>query len=66
MEPPRVLVSAGQFDAMIPQAGTLRLVELLGNAGAEVKVVWQPVSHGLTQGDVEAATEFFLVSDTGV
>ena len=55
----RVLVSAGEMDQMIPPAGTLRLVELLGNAGAEVKLVWHPVSHGLTQGDVEAGQAFF-------
>ncbi len=66
LEGKRVLVSAGEHDQMIPKAGTVRLVELLGNAGAEVRVVWQPVSHGLTQGDVEAAAEFFVVSDTGV
>ncbi|MEO7456093.1 MAG: alpha/beta hydrolase [Gemmatimonadaceae bacterium] len=55
----KVLVSAGQFDQMIPRAGTERLVALLTEAGASVDVVWHPVSHGLTQGDVEAATEFF-------
>lgn len=54
----RVLVSAGEQDSMIPAAGTKRLVELLGNAGAEVKLVWHPVSHGLTQGDVEEAAGF--------
>jgi phospholipase/carboxylesterase len=56
----RVLVSAGQFDQMIPPAGTERLVELMTNAGATVDIVWQPVSHGLTQGDVEAARRFFV------
>ena len=55
----QVLVSAGQFDQMIPRAGTERLVELMTSAGAHVDVVWQPVSHGLTQGDVEAAAGFF-------
>jgi phospholipase/carboxylesterase len=54
-----VLVSAGKMDQMIPRAGTERLVKILGDAGADVQIVWQPVSHGLTQGDVEAAQGFF-------
>ncbi len=55
----RVLISAGRFDTMIPPAGTERLAELLRTAGATVDLVWQPTSHGLTQGDVAAGRSFF-------
>ncbi|MEP6989640.1 MAG: alpha/beta hydrolase [bacterium] len=55
----RVLISAGRFDTMIPPAGSERLAGLLRSAGATVDLVWQPTSHGLTQGDVEVGRAFF-------
>ena len=54
----RVLLSAGKFDQMIPRAGTERLAAILRDAGAEVELVWQQASHGLTQADVDVATAF--------
>ena len=55
----KVLISAGRLDATIPPAGGQRLADLLRDAGAEVDLVWQPGSHGLTQGDVKAGQIFF-------
>lgn len=55
----RVLISAGEFDSMIPRAGSERLAAALREAGAEVELVWQPGSHGLTQWDVSAGRQFF-------
>ncbi|CAN5168766.1 alpha/beta hydrolase [soil metagenome] len=55
----RVLISAGQFDPMIPPAGSERLATILRNGGADVELAWQPVSHGLTQGDVTLGHRYF-------
>ena len=55
----KVLISAGSFDAMIPPAGSERLATILRAGGAAVELVWQPTSHGLTQGDVRAGQAFF-------
>lgn len=63
----RVLISAGRFDAMIPPAGSERLAAMLQEGGAEVELVWQPTSHGLTQGDVTVGQRFFgtLTAESG-
>ena len=61
----RVLISAGRFHTMVPPAGSERLAELLRQGGADVALVWQPVSHGLSQGDVTAGQEFFGSLATG-
>ena len=55
----RVLISAGQFDPMIPRAGSERLATILTEGGADVELVWQPASHGLTQADVTIGQAFF-------
>jgi phospholipase/carboxylesterase len=55
----QVLISAGRFDGMIPPAGSERLAALLQEGGAKVELVWQPASHGLTQGDVTVGQRFF-------
>ncbi|HEY5439997.1 MAG TPA: alpha/beta hydrolase [Gemmatimonadaceae bacterium] len=55
----KVLISAGQFDSMIPPAGSERLAAILREAEAAVELVWQPSSHGLTQGDVKVGQAFF-------
>lgn len=55
----KVLISAGRFDAMIPPAGSERLAAILREGGADVELVWQPTSHGLTQGDVTTGHQFF-------
>lgn len=54
----RVLLSAGRMDQMIPPAGVEQLESALRNAGADVELVWQPASHGLTQADVEVGARF--------
>ena len=55
----KVLISAGRFDAMIPPAGSERLAAILREGRADVELVWQPTSHGLTQGDVTTGQQFF-------
>ena len=55
----KVLISAGRFDVMIPPAGSERLAAILREGGADVELVWQPTSHGLTQGDVKTGHQFF-------
>jgi len=55
----KVLISAGRFDVMIPPAGSERLAAILREGGADVELVWQPTSHGLTQGDVTTGHQFF-------
>lgn len=55
----RVLMSAGRFDTMIPAAGSERLAAILREGGADVELVWQPVSHALSQGDATVGQEFF-------
>ena len=55
----KVLISAGRFDTMILPPGSERLAAMLREGGAEVDLVWQPVSHGLSQGDVTAGQGFF-------
>ncbi len=55
----RVLISAGQFDTMIPRAGSERLAALLRDGGAEVELAWQSASHGLTQADVTLGQRYF-------
>ena len=54
-----VLLSQGRTDPLIPAAGAERLATILRDAGAGVQLVWQPGGHGLTQGDVSAASDWF-------
>jgi phospholipase/carboxylesterase len=53
-----VLISAGRNDPIVPTALVERLGVLLKESGASVDVAWQPGGHGLTKGDVEAASKF--------
>ena len=53
-----VLISAGRGDPIVPTALVERLGVLLKEGGASVDMVWQPGGHGLTKGDVEAASTF--------
>ncbi len=48
----RVLITAGQFDPLIPVAQSRRLADLLKSAGAEVTLEILPSDHGLTQTDL--------------
>lgn len=51
----RVLVAAGETDAMIPPSRVRDLVAALREAGADVEERWEPTGHGLTQDDLDAA-----------
>lgn len=55
----RVLICAGQFDTMIPRAGSERLAALLREGGAEVELAWQSAAHGLTQADIMLGQRYF-------
>jgi predicted esterase len=53
-----VLISAGQEDPIVPLQDVERLATLLRESGAAVELLLQPGGHGLTKGDVVAATNF--------
>ncbi|MBN8618188.1 MAG: alpha/beta hydrolase [Anaerolineae bacterium] len=50
-----VLISAGRMDGMIPQVSTEKLAGILREAGAEVKLTWLNVDHGLVYDDLHGA-----------
>jgi phospholipase/carboxylesterase len=51
----RVYLAAGRSDQMIPPESTVRLAQLLREAGAEVTLDWQPGGHGIGRDEIEAA-----------
>jgi predicted esterase len=53
-----VFIGAGRFDPIAPPAQTERQAALLREAAAEVTVHYVETAHGLTAGDVSAATEW--------
>ncbi len=48
-----VYLGAGRFDPLIPPASVERLGAILGAAGAQVTLDWQPTGHQLAPGEVE-------------
>lgn len=50
-----VFIGAGRTDAMVPVEQPERLAELLGSAGADVVLHWEPGGHNLTREEIEAA-----------
>ena len=54
----RVFLSAGKADRLIPPRESERLAALLEEAGAEVRLSWQPGGHGLERAEIEAAREW--------
>jgi phospholipase/carboxylesterase len=54
----RVWIGAGTQDAMIPTAGTQRLVTLLRDAKADVTIRFFEAGHGLTNDDLETAGQW--------
>jgi phospholipase/carboxylesterase len=54
----RVWIGAGTHDTIIPASETKRLVELLGNAGADVTIRFLESGHELTSTDVDLAREW--------
>ncbi|HEX6630875.1 MAG TPA: VOC family protein [Gemmatimonadaceae bacterium] len=60
-----VFIGAGRTDRMVPPEQSERLAGLLGDAGAEVTLHWEPGGHGITEREVLAARrwlEQFLVA----
>lgn len=57
----RVLILAGEEDAMTTPENTQGLAKLLSNCGASVEVRWMDAGHDLGPGDFQAAKEFFSV-----
>ncbi len=54
-----VYLAAGRSDQIVPPEDTERLAELLREAGAEVRLDWQPGGHGIGRAEVEAAQSWF-------
>lgn len=55
-----VLLSAGKNDSIVAPDNTLRLADLLENAGARVLVHWHAGGHELGQDDIDAAKAWLL------
>jgi len=51
----RVLLSAGEFDPIIPRQSTQKLAEMLQEGGADVTLLWHPSGHGLVAGELDQA-----------
>jgi len=56
----RVWLGAGNRDSIIPLPETMRLVELLRTAGAEVTIEVFDAAHGLTGADISLARQWLL------
>jgi predicted esterase len=54
-----VFIAAGTNDPIVPREQSGQLATLLQNAGAPVTLHWEPAGHGLTQGDLLAAQQWF-------
>jgi len=54
-----VFIGAGRHDPICPPQGTEELAELLEEAGADVRVHWEPSGHQLTGTEVKAAGDWY-------
>jgi predicted esterase len=54
----RVLISAGEFDPIVPPEHPARLAAQFRRAGADVSLVTHAASHGLVPGDLAASAQF--------
>jgi predicted esterase len=54
-----VFIAASTNDPIVPKAQSERLAAILEGAGAPVTLHWEPAGHGLTQGDLAAAQQWF-------
>ncbi len=52
-----VLISSGRRDPIVAIAEVERLAMLLSDAGADVRTIWQPGGHELTDVDVSAGRQ---------
>ena len=59
-----VFIGAGRNDAIAPPAQAERLAQLLGSAGADVHVHWDPDGHSVTRAELDAAREWLTRSLT--
>jgi predicted esterase len=57
-----VLVAAGRADPLVPAEETVRLGQLLHDAGAAVAVTWHDGGHMLTDASVRAARTWLRLS----
>jgi phospholipase/carboxylesterase len=55
-----ILLLGGTADPIVPPENTQRLHDILQAAGADVQLHWEPVSHGLTKGDLITARDWFI------
>ena len=54
----RVLLSSGERDPIVPKENASRLAAMLGDAGADVTLRFEPAGHALARGDLEAAKQW--------
>jgi phospholipase/carboxylesterase len=54
----RVLLSSGERDPIVPKENASRLAAMLRDAGADVTLRFEPASHALARGDLEAAKQW--------
>ncbi len=55
-----VLISSGRRDPIVPIAQVERLATLLSAAGADVRTIWQPGGHELTDADIVDASQWLV------
>lgn len=56
----QILITAGQRDPICPAAQTQALADYLTAQGAEVTLEWHSGGHEITQGEVQAVTDFLV------
>lgn len=54
----RILITAGKRDPICPAPMTQALADYLADQGAEVTLEWHAGGHEITQGEVQAVTDF--------
>lgn len=59
LEGKSVFIAAGTNDPICPSEESEELMELLENAGADVKIFWENKGHQLTFSEVEAAHKWY-------
>jgi predicted esterase len=56
----RVLLLSGEQDPIVPVENAERLAAMLQEAGADVTMRFEPASHALARGDLEAAKQWLI------
>lgn len=57
-----ILITAGQRDPICPPTQTQALADYLAAQGADVALEWHAGGHEITQGEVQAVTDFLATS----